>query len=510
LLLIAVFLRFYDLTDKPLHTDEAVNTIKFKSLLEDGEYEYDPVEYHGPSLYYLTLIPALIRSEHTLAETDEITFRAVTAAAGILLIVFLFLLRKEVGYKFILLAVFLTAVSPIVIYYSRYYIHETLLVTFSYCGMISFYLYASKHKKLWIILAAVFFGFAFSTKESFVMTAGAMIISVIIVRLTRGNSAKKIQFDYKHWLYFTGIFLGISVLLFSSFFTNPKGILDAFAAFENYYIKAGSSTGHVHPWYYFLSLVSVNVMEGVVMSEIMYLLFAAIGLYYAFQRKENTSGQKFILFVTLFTLILAVAYSAIPYKTPWLMLTFWQGLILLAAYGYLKIYRIMLHTLGRTLVIFIITLFFMQTTTQIYMTSFRFCSHPDNPYAYSQPQHDLVKAIDRLKSITSAVDSGNQTYISVTAPGHEYWPLPWYLRNYSNVAWSDEIRQDIKRFPVILCTPEFESELAEYLYEIPPPGERDLYIPLFKSKVELRPNLELRGFIKKDLYDKYLYNTSEK
>ena len=112
--LLAVFVRFYGLADKPLHTDEAVNALKFKSLLEEGEYKYDPVEYHGPTLYFLTLIPALIKSEKTIAETDEYTLRSVTAAASILLLFFLFLIRKEAGYKLILLAVLLIIISRIV------------------------------------------------------------------------------------------------------------------------------------------------------------------------------------------------------------------------------------------------------------------------------------------------------------------------------------------------------------------------------------------------------------
>jgi predicted membrane-bound mannosyltransferase len=40
---------------RPVHTDEAVHSIKFKGLWEDGKYRYDPDEYHGPTLYYATL-----------------------------------------------------------------------------------------------------------------------------------------------------------------------------------------------------------------------------------------------------------------------------------------------------------------------------------------------------------------------------------------------------------------------------------------------------------------------
>jgi predicted membrane-bound mannosyltransferase len=214
-----------------------------------------------------------------------------------------------------------------------------------------------------------------------------------------------------------------------------------------------------------------------------------------------------MLFISLFTIIEAIVYSAIPYKTPWLMLTFWHGIIFLAAFGFINSYRTILNATGRFLFVTIIVLFFMHTATQIIWTSFLYSNNPGNPYTYSQPQQDLINAVETINEISGAIDKGKEVYISVTAPRHEYWPLPWYLRKYSNVGWSDTVRSDIYRFPIILVTPEYEKDLVKYLYEELPPGQINLYIPMFPNKVELRPNLELRGYIRKDLYDAYYYKT---
>ncbi|MCD6338547.1 MAG: hypothetical protein J7M29_04100, partial [Verrucomicrobia bacterium] len=43
------------LSERPMHTDEAVQGVKFLQLWEHGQYRYDPNEYHGPALNYLTL-----------------------------------------------------------------------------------------------------------------------------------------------------------------------------------------------------------------------------------------------------------------------------------------------------------------------------------------------------------------------------------------------------------------------------------------------------------------------
>jgi hypothetical protein len=41
-----------------MHGDEAVPADKFGRLPEEHYYEYDTYDYHGPTLNYLTLVPA--------------------------------------------------------------------------------------------------------------------------------------------------------------------------------------------------------------------------------------------------------------------------------------------------------------------------------------------------------------------------------------------------------------------------------------------------------------------
>jgi hypothetical protein len=53
--LISIFLRFWQLSLKPFHHDEGVNGFFLRTLFLDGTYRYDPSNYHGPSLYYISL-----------------------------------------------------------------------------------------------------------------------------------------------------------------------------------------------------------------------------------------------------------------------------------------------------------------------------------------------------------------------------------------------------------------------------------------------------------------------
>src|SRR5687768_6410098 len=52
---LATFLRFYWLELKPFHHDEGVNGWFLRTLFKEGVYKYDPANYHGPTLYYISL-----------------------------------------------------------------------------------------------------------------------------------------------------------------------------------------------------------------------------------------------------------------------------------------------------------------------------------------------------------------------------------------------------------------------------------------------------------------------
>ena len=79
-------LRLPNLAVRPMHTDEAVHAVKFGTLLESGDYRYDPNEYHGPTLNYLTLLPAWLSGVHTYAALQEWHLRILPAVCGFLLI----------------------------------------------------------------------------------------------------------------------------------------------------------------------------------------------------------------------------------------------------------------------------------------------------------------------------------------------------------------------------------------------------------------------------------------
>jgi predicted membrane-bound mannosyltransferase len=119
---LATFLRFYWLGLKPFHHDEGVNGFFLTTLFRDGVYKYDPANYHGPTLYYITLAFAEVFGLET------IPIRWSVAIWGVLIVVLAFYLRNYIGRVGALSAAAFLAISPGMVYISRYFIHEIFFV----------------------------------------------------------------------------------------------------------------------------------------------------------------------------------------------------------------------------------------------------------------------------------------------------------------------------------------------------------------------------------------------
>jgi hypothetical protein len=139
---------------------------------------------------------------------------------------------------------------------------------------------------------------------------------------------------------------------------------------------------------------------------------------------------------------------------------------------------------------------------QAFSGSFRFASDPRNPYVYAQTGTDVFEIVGRLKDLARAHPDGFTMPVQIISR-ENLWPLPWYLRGFSRVAWWNGVSREAPSAPVIVVTPDMEEALVERLYDLPPPGERELYMSLFDRPVELRPGVELRGYATRTLWEEF-------
>ena len=122
---VATVLRFIWLDLKPLHHDEGVNGWFLTNLMRDGVYHYDPANYHGPTLYYIALAFAEVFGLNTWS------VRSSVAIWGVLTVVLAFFLRRYIGKIGSLFAALFIALSPGMVFISRYFIHEIFFVFLS-------------------------------------------------------------------------------------------------------------------------------------------------------------------------------------------------------------------------------------------------------------------------------------------------------------------------------------------------------------------------------------------
>ncbi|MGH7454851.1 MAG: glycosyltransferase family 39 protein, partial [bacterium] len=177
---VALALRLPRLEQRPMHGDEAVHAIKFGALLEKGFYRYDSFEYHGPTLNYLTLIPAWLSSAKKLTEINEWTLRIVPVFFGTLLVLLTMLLMDGLGKSAVIVAAIMTAISPAMAYYSRYYIQEMLLVCFTFGVIACAYRYTRSKNLGWALSIGIFLGLMHATKETCIIAWGAMLLALVL------------------------------------------------------------------------------------------------------------------------------------------------------------------------------------------------------------------------------------------------------------------------------------------------------------------------------------------
>jgi len=500
----AAGLRLADLSLRPMHHDEANQALKFGALLEKGDYRYDRADHHGPSLYYLSLPFARALSANTLAALSERTLRLVPACFGIGAILLLLLFVPLIGKEAVLLSALGLAVSPVMVYFSRFYIQETLLLFFLVGFIAALWRYKRRPSWTWAAAAGFFAGMMYATKETSVIAFGSIAAAFLLTSVFKekkpGNPGGR---TWMHLLIGLGTAILVSLSLFTSFFQNPRGWLDSILSFKVYFIRAGEAGFHVHPWHYYLQTLAFSKSgSGPVWSEGLILILAAAGIVAAFRRTSGAEADRSSLrFLVFYTLISTAAYSLIPYKTPWNILPFYLGFILLAGSGAAALLKAFRIRLIRALVFLLLAAGFLHLGAQAWRASFVYPADPRNPYVYAQTCPGFLKLIGRVEDLAAVHPDRKKMLIKVIAGPYETWPLPWYLRRFDRVGyWTDAAGAGPLEDAAVAVT---DTEQVGRLESI--------LVQSFQSEYyELRPNVFLVLHVRANLWEEYLKSRAER
>jgi hypothetical protein len=98
----------------------------------------------------------------------------------------------------------------------------------------------------------------------------------------------------------------------------------------------------------------------------------------------------------------------------------------------------------------------------------------------------VLEVAARLSQLAESHPAGRAMPLQIVMRQNP-WPLPWYLRRLTGVGWWNGVSDAARVAPVVVVTPDLEPALVRRLYDVPPPGERELYVGVFEREMQLRP-----------------------
>jgi uncharacterized protein (TIGR03663 family) len=521
ILVVAAGLRFAALELKPLHHDEGVNGNFMTQLVRSGHYRYDPENYHGPSLYYLTLVSVKLngwlhgRFAQPDAGLSTIALRIVPAVFGMGILWLILELRRYLGDQGALGAAVLVALSPGAVFFSRYFIHEILFVFFTLGIVVAALRFHETTRPVYLVLASSSAALMVATKEtsiiSIVVLGLAYLCTAIYPVLRRWLLREDIKasaqvsraraqrasgdqqdslpkdpvFDLVRrmgrrevaivLLIALAWFASIHVVLYSSFFTNfPKGVYDSVRTYS-YWLDTGEKQEH-NVYSYF---------GGLWEEEMPTLLAGAAGIALALYRNAN----RFVLFAAFWAMGILAAYLLIPYRTPWLTLNISIPLAVVGGYAIQQIYdrarlskrmRVKVSLAGLAAILVCVSAY-----ETISLSFFRY-DDDSIPYVYGHTSREIFLLLDQVNRAVARGGKGTETEMMIASP--EHWPLPWYLRDFPKAGYVGTVTPPSQE-AVVIGEDSQEPQLQQVL------GDRYERVGTY----ELRPGATLVLYVRRDL-----------
>lgn len=514
-----LLLRLIDLGARAMHHDESLHGTYAWYFAEGRGYFHDPL-MHGPLQFHL--IAALFK----LFGDGETMSRLPAALLGTALIASPLLLRRWLGGAGTAIAAFCFALSPTLLYYSRFARNDLPVALFTVLMVAAIWRYRAEGRLRWLLVLAGATALSFASKETIYLFEAVLLVylnvvlwraliaqrgavpgsartrllvaaallptawvvaalwpllgrvrarlalhtlpregellivlgvltvtqlgaltalplsragitlegdallwyrSVATLVLIAGACAVGLAWDWRRFALAAGLFALITIPLYSTFFTNPEGIVTGFWGSLDYWLAQQDVRRGEQPGFYYLMMLPLY--------ELWLLIPAFAGGVWLLWRRDGLAALLGWWFVGSF-----VALSLAGEKMPWLNvhlvtpLALLAGLVLGRALPALRDalvdervrVRAWLGALVLAVPAIVIVVLTLRTTTALSFT------HPDTPVEpmiYTQTAPDVPVLSRRIVAALDAPDGPAEVVVDTTASLS--WPWAWYLRGRS-------------------------------------------------------------------------------
>lgn len=424
ILLVAVFLRIWLIEIKPPHFDEGINGWFADQMLANGYYHYDPTNYHGPLHFYAVFLSQSLFGRHLWA------LRLPAIIASLLCVFAILKFREFFGAQTARLAALAMAVSPAYVFYGRYSIHESWQALFSILllwGILG--LWKSGGRRYFFTAVFSVTGLVL-TKETYLLHVGCFLLAglvlwswQLIVPSRPALPAARQQWSRDDVVLATGVSVLLIVFFYSGNFldfASLKGLYQTFAAWFQTGVQASGhekTSCQVGPLnYYWVALMA------------RYEWPALAGLAACLRFMWGSDAR--LRYTAIMAAGVLLAYSIIPYKTPWCIISIiWPFYLILGA--------LLVELAGRwkkkLLPWILISPLLAGSLVLCWRLNFEKFADDREPYVYVQTYPGIYDFTNPLLSV-AAKDPRNYGMGGMVLLD-SYYPLPWMLGDFTRVGY---------------------------------------------------------------------------
>lgn len=173
LVIVAFVMRLWDVGSRAMHHDESLHALHSWYLFKDLHYQHNPM-MHGPFQFEANAAIFFILGD------NDVTARLLYVVLGTTLVAMPIFFRQKLGHAGAIFTSLLLAISPSMLYFSRFARNDIIMAVWVFGLVISMWRFLDQGKNRYLYLSAGLLALAFSTKESSYLVVGTLGLFLIL------------------------------------------------------------------------------------------------------------------------------------------------------------------------------------------------------------------------------------------------------------------------------------------------------------------------------------------